>query len=198
MKILFATPPLSMGKRYGTLTGAGSSAPTLGILQLAAVTRQHGVEPSLLDAAALDLYQATFLERLAEIALLAEPIVRGVADVVYGSRFSGGRPQRAHMFTHLMGNKFLSLVADILYNTTLSDIETCYKVFRSGILKEIKLRSRRFEIEPELTAKFCKNKYRIYEVPISYYGRSYDEGKKISWEDGFIALWTLLKYRFVD
>lgn len=105
MKILFATPPLSMGKRYGTLTGAGSSAPTLGILQLAAVTRQHGFEPSLLDAAALDLDQATFLERLAEIALLAEPIVRGVADVVYGSRFSGGRPQRAHMVTHLMGNK---------------------------------------------------------------------------------------------
>lgn len=133
-----------------------------------------------------------------EIKLLAEPIIRGVADVVYGSRLSGGRPQRVYMFWHLVGNKLLSLMANVLYNTTLSDIETCYKVFKSSILKEIKLKSKRFEIEPELTAKFCKNKYRIYEVPISYYGRSYDEGKKISWKDGFIALWTLLKYRFVD
>ena len=133
-----------------------------------------------------------------ELKSLIEPITKGVADVVYGSRLRGGKPQRAYMFWHLVGNRFLSLVTDILYNTTLSDIETCYKVFKSSILNEIKLRSEKFEIEPEMTSKFCKNKYRIYELPISYYGRSYDEGKKISWRDGFTALWTLIKYRFVD
>ena len=133
-----------------------------------------------------------------ELRSLIEPIMKGVADVVYGSRLWGGKPQRAYMFWHLVGNRFLSLVANILYNTTLSDIETCYKVFKSCILNEIKLQSERFEIEPEMTSKFCKNKYRIYELPISYYGRSYEEGKKISSRDGFIALWTLIKYRFVD
>ncbi len=133
-----------------------------------------------------------------ELKSLIEPITKGVADVVYGSRLRGGKPQRAYMFWHLVGNRFLSLVADILYNTTLSDIETCYKVFKSSILNEITLRSEKFEIEPEMTSKFCKNKYRIYELPISYYGRSYEEGKKISWRDGFTALWTLIKYRFVD
>ena len=133
-----------------------------------------------------------------EIKLLAEPIERDVADVVYGSRLSGGKPQRVYMFWHLVGNKFLTLAANILYNTTISDMETCYKVFRSAILKKIKLKSDRFEIEVELTAKFCKNKYRIYEIPISYYGRTYSEGKKITWKDGFHALWALIKYRFVD
>lgn len=133
-----------------------------------------------------------------ELKPMADLISQGVADVVYGSRLSGGKPQRVYMFSHFVGNKFLSLVANILYNTTLSDIETCYKVFRSEILKDIRLRSERFEIEPELTAKFCKRKYRIYEIPISYYGRTYQEGKKISWKDGFSALWTLLKYRIMD
>jgi len=133
-----------------------------------------------------------------ELKLLAEPIIRGVADVVYGSRLSGGKAQRVYMFWHLVGNKFLTLVANILYNTTLSDMESCYKVFRSRILNEIKLNSSRFEIEVELTAKFCKNKYRIYEMPISYYGRTYDEGKKITWKDGLSALWNLIKYRFVN
>lgn len=131
-----------------------------------------------------------------EIQALAEPILKGVADVVYGSRLSGGKPQRVYMFWHLVGNKALTLFANILYNSTLSDMESCYKVFRSGILKDITLRSKRFEIEVELTAKFCKNKYRIYEMPISYYGRTYSEGKKISWVDGFSALWSLLRYRF--
>ncbi len=133
-----------------------------------------------------------------ELIAMFELIESGTADVVYGSRLSGGRPQRAYMFTHMVGNRFLSLVADILYNTTLTDIETCYKVFRSSILDEITLRSERFEIEPELTAKFCKGGYRIYELPISYYGRSYEEGKKIGWRDGLTALWALLKYRFTD
>lgn len=133
-----------------------------------------------------------------ELKPMAELIAEDIADVVYGSRLSGGKAQRVYMFTHFAGNKFLSLVANILYNTTISDIETCYKVFRSSILRDIRLRSNRFEIEPELTAKFCKRKYRIYEIPISYYGRTYREGKKINWKDGFSALWTLIKYRVVD
>lgn len=133
-----------------------------------------------------------------EIKLLAEPIENGIADVVYGSRLSGGKPQRVYMFWHLMGNKFLTLVTNVLYNTTLSDMETGYKVFRTAILKDITLHSNRFEIEVELSAKFCKNKYRIYEIPISYYGRTYAEGKKITWKDGFHALWAIVKYRFVD
>ncbi len=131
-----------------------------------------------------------------EIQALAEPILRGMADVVYGSRLSGGKPQRVYMFWHLVGNKMLTLFANILYNSTLSDMESCYKVFRSSVLKDMTLRSKRFEIEVELTAKFCKNKYRIYEMPISYYGRTYREGKKIRWTDGFSALWALLRYRF--
>ena len=133
-----------------------------------------------------------------ELKGLADPIVRGVADVVYGSRLWGGKLQRAHMFWHLVGNRFLTLIADILYNTTLTDIETCYKVFRRDVLQRISLKSDGFSIEPEITAKILKKKLRVYEMPISYYGRTYAEGKKISWKHGFNALWTLLKYRFVN
>lgn len=129
---------------------------------------------------------------------LIEPIKRGDADVVYGSRLSGGAPQRVYMFWHLMGNRFLSFMTNLLYNTTLTDMETGYKVFRADIIKSLDLRSNRFEIEPEITAKIFKRKYRVYELPISYYGRTYGEGKKITWKDGFGALWTLVKYRFVD
>lgn len=129
---------------------------------------------------------------------LIEPIRKGFADVVYGSRLWGGKPQRAHMFWHLVGNRFLTLVADVLYNTTLTDIETCYKVFKASALKEINIKSDGFSIEPEITAKILKKKMRVYEMPISYYGRTYEEGKKITWRHGFSALWTLLKYRFVD
>ncbi|MEW6334712.1 MAG: glycosyltransferase family 2 protein [Thermodesulfobacteriota bacterium] len=134
-----------------------------------------------------------------EFVEMIRPINEGVADVVYGSRLSGGRPQRVHLFWHRMGNGFLSLVTGILYNTTLSDMETCYKMFRRTVLDGIRIKSDDFSVEPELTAKICKNKaWRIYELPISYYGRSYAEGKKISWRHGFSALWTLLKYRFTD
>ena len=129
---------------------------------------------------------------------LIGPIVRGDADVVYGSRLSGGAPQRVHMFWHLMGNKMLSFITNIMYNTTLTDMETGYKVFRADVIKNLNLKSNRFEIEPEITAKIFKQKLRVYELPISYYGRSYEEGKKITWKDGFTALWTILKYRFVD
>lgn len=129
---------------------------------------------------------------------LIEPIRRGDADVVYGSRLSGGRPQRAHLFWHKLGNTFITFVADLLYNTTLTDIETGYKMIRTPIIKEMKIRSNGFGFEPEVTAKILKKKARIYEVPISYYGRSFEEGKKIAWYHGFEAIWALFKYRFFD
>jgi glycosyltransferase involved in cell wall biosynthesis len=133
----------------------------------------------------------------AEYKELMQPIQKGKADVVYGSRLTFAKPQRAYMFWHRVGNKLVTLFAGILYNTTLTDIETCYKMFRADLLKGMAIQSNGFEIEPELTAKLLKKKLRIYEVPISYYGRTYDEGKKIFWYHGFGALWTLLKYRFV-
>jgi glycosyltransferase involved in cell wall biosynthesis len=132
-----------------------------------------------------------------EFIEMIKPICEGVADVVYGSRLSGGKPQRVHLFWHRMGNGFLTFLTDLLYNTTLSDMETCYKMFRKCVLDTLRIESDDFSVEPELTAKICKNKHwRIYEIPISYYGRSYSEGKKITWVHGFTALWTLLKYRF--
>ncbi|MBN1526065.1 MAG: glycosyltransferase family 2 protein [Candidatus Omnitrophica bacterium] len=134
-----------------------------------------------------------------EFIEMAKPIQEGLADVVYGSRLSGGKPQRVHMFWHKMGNNFLSFLTNFLYNSTLSDMETCYKMFRRSVVDGITIRSNGFSVEPELTAKILKNKsLRIYEMPISYYGRSYAEGKKISWKHGISALATLLKYRFVN
>jgi glycosyltransferase involved in cell wall biosynthesis len=132
----------------------------------------------------------------AEVPELIEPIERGVADVVYGSRLSGGRPQRAYLFWHLIGNRFLSLLTGALYNTTLTDMETGYKAFRADVLRSLDLRQDGFGIEPEITAKVCKRHLRIYELPISYYGRTYAEGKKITWTDGFKAVWILLSIRF--
>lgn len=128
---------------------------------------------------------------------LLQPILEGRAQVVYGSRFLGG-PQRAMSFWHRMGNKLFTLVANILYNSILSDIETCYKVFTREVAGQIQLRSPRWGFDPEITAKILKRGYRIYEVPISYIGREYSEGKKIAWRDAFVVLWTLVKYRFVD
>jgi glycosyltransferase involved in cell wall biosynthesis len=127
---------------------------------------------------------------------LINPMLRGKARVVYGSRFTGER--RNMLFLHWVGNRFLSLVTNVLYNSTLSDMETCYKLFDRELLQTVNLKSNKFEIEAEVTAKLLKRKVRIYEVPISYAGREFDEGKKITWRDGFTALWTLLKYRFVD
>jgi hypothetical protein len=127
---------------------------------------------------------------------LIEPIHRGVTDVVHGSRLRGGKPQRAYLFWHLAGNRFLSLLTCVLYNTTLSDMETGYKAFRADVLRSLDLRENRFGIEPEITAKICKRKLRIYELPISYYGRGYDEGKKITWRDGFRAIYVLFRVRF--
>ena len=131
-----------------------------------------------------------------EYPRLLKPILSGRADVVYGTRFKG--ETRVLFFWHYMGNRFLSLFADLLYNTTLSDIETCYKVFRAECMKEIRLKCDRFGFDPEITAKFLKRKYRIVEVPITYYGRDYSEGKKIRWRDGFVVLGALLRFRFLD
>jgi glycosyltransferase involved in cell wall biosynthesis len=127
---------------------------------------------------------------------LVQPIVEKRAKVVYGSRFLG--PRMAMFFWHMLANKMLTLMTNILYDTILSDMETGYKAFRADILKAMPLRSHRFDFEPEVTAKVLKQRIRIFEVPISYYGREYSEGKKIGMKDGFIAIWTLLKYRFVD
>ena len=124
---------------------------------------------------------------------LLGPILDGRADVVYGSRFLGG-PQRVHFFWHYVGNKFLTLLSDMTTNLNVSDMETCYKVFRSEVIRGIRLRSNRFGFEPEITAKVAKGGWRVFEVPISYAGRSYEEGKKITWRDGFVALYTILRY----
>ncbi|MBW1998356.1 MAG: glycosyltransferase family 2 protein [Deltaproteobacteria bacterium] len=129
---------------------------------------------------------------------LIQPIADGFADAVFGSRLSGGRPQRVFMFWHLIGNRFLNLLTNILFNTTLSDMETCYKMMRTEILKGIPLKSDTFNIEPEITAKLLKRKLRIYEMPISYYGRTYGEGKKINWKHGIGAMWSLFRYRIFD
>lgn len=128
---------------------------------------------------------------------LLEPIVDGRADVVYGSRFLGG-PQRVHYFWHYVGNRILTLLSDIFTNLNLTDMETCYKVFRREVLQGISLKSNRFGFEPEITAKVAKHKWRVYEVPISYAGRTYEEGKKITWKDGVVAFWCIIRYRFKD
>jgi glycosyltransferase involved in cell wall biosynthesis len=134
----------------------------------------------------------------ADVPSLVEPIERGVADVVFGSRLSGGRPQRAFAFWHLVGNRFLSLLTNVLFNTTLSDVETGYKAFRAEVLCSLDLRSDDFAIEVEIAAKVCRRNLRVYELPIAYYGRTYAEGKKITWRDGFKAVWVLVGLRVMD
>jgi glycosyltransferase involved in cell wall biosynthesis len=131
-----------------------------------------------------------------EYPLLTELIRTGRADVVYGSRFLGRH--RVFLLTHYMGNRLLTFITNVLYNTMLTDMETCYKVMRTDVLRSMQLKSNGFGIEPELTAKVFKRRYRVYEVPISYDGRGYDEGKKITWRDGVVALWVLVKYRFTE
>lgn len=128
---------------------------------------------------------------------LLEPIIDGRADVVYGSRFLGG-PQRVHYFWHYVANRILTLLSDIFTNLKLSDMETCYKVFRREVLKGIEIKSDRFGFEPEITAKIAKHDWRIYEVPITYAGRTYEEGKKITWKDGIQALWCIIRFKFSD
>lgn len=131
-----------------------------------------------------------------EFPQLIELICQGKADVVYGSRFLGRH--RAFMFAHYMGNKFVTFATNVLYNTMLTDMETCYKAMRTDVLRSMTLKSNGFGIEPEITAKIFKRGYRVYEVPITYAGRGYQEGKKITWRAGFTALWVLLKYRLTE
>ena len=131
-----------------------------------------------------------------EIPALIELICQGRADVVYGSRFLGRH--RVFLFTHYAGNRVLTFITNVLYNTMLTDMETCYKVMRTEVLRSFELSSNGFGIEPELTAKIFKRRYRVYEIPITYDGRGYEEGKKITWRDGVVALWVLLKYRFTE
>ena len=131
----------------------------------------------------------------ADVPALVEPIERGVADVVYGSRLSGGRPQRAYLFWHLVGNRFLSLVTGVLFNTTLTDMETGYKAFRTEVLRSLQLTCDDFGIEPEITGEICRRGLRVYEIPVAYYGRTYGEGKNITWRDGLVALRVLVQVR---
>ncbi|MDP4604190.1 MAG: glycosyltransferase family 2 protein [Solirubrobacteraceae bacterium] len=133
----------------------------------------------------------------ADIPKLLGPLFDGVADVVYGTRFRGGETQRAHLFWHYAGNRFLSLLTNILYNTTISDMEVGYKAFDGKLIRSIKLVSNDFAFEPEVTAKVLRHKnIRLFEVAISYYGRTYEEGKKITWRDGFSAVAALIRFRF--
>lgn len=130
-----------------------------------------------------------------EYNILIQPIIDGHADVVYGSRFAGGRPHRILFFWHTIGNKFLTFLSNMMTNLNLTDMETCYKVFRSDVIQSLKLKETRFGFEPEVTAKISRIKgIRIYEVGISYYGRTYEEGKKIGWKDGFRAIYCILRY----
>jgi glycosyltransferase involved in cell wall biosynthesis len=134
-----------------------------------------------------------------EYPILLEPLEKGMADVVYGSRFKGARMSRVHLYWHQMANNFLTWVSNMFTNLNLTDMETCYKVFKREVLEGIELKSNRFGFEPEITAKIARKRLdgqrvRIYEVPISYYGRDYDEGKKIGWKDGVAALWHIVRY----
>lgn len=125
---------------------------------------------------------------------LMEPIVAGNADVVFGSRFMGGNPHRVVYFWHMVGNRFLTLLSNMLTNINLTDMETCYKMFRREVIQSIRIEEDRFGFEPEITAKVARGKYRIYEVGISYHGRTYEQGKKIGWQDGVRAIFSILKY----
>jgi glycosyltransferase involved in cell wall biosynthesis len=133
----------------------------------------------------------------ADLPRLVEPLIKGVADVVYGTRLRGGEPQRAHLFWHYAGNRLLSLLTGVLYNTTLSDMEVGYKAFRGELIRSLRLVSDDFRFEPEVTAKVLRTRgVRVYEVPIAYYGRTFDEGKKITWRDGLKAIVALVRFRF--
>lgn len=134
----------------------------------------------------------------ADYESLIQMLLDNKADVVYGSRFLNTKPAGSIMLTHLLGNKLLTLITNVLYNTTLTDMETCYKAFKTEFIKDIKIKSNRFDFEPEITAKILKKGARLYELPISYYGREFSEGKKITWKDGIHAIMALIKFRFSD
>ena len=175
-----------------------------GVIRVILLTENHGKGNAIstaIQAASGDLgiIQDADLEYdPEEYAAVLQPILEGAADVVYGSRFADHQERRVIYFRHAIGNRFLTLFSNFFTDLNLTDMETCYKAFRLQVAKTIPIRSKRFGIEPELTAKFAKRKLRIFEVPISYHGRTYAEGKKISWKDGFQAVWTILKYWVID
>jgi glycosyltransferase involved in cell wall biosynthesis len=133
-----------------------------------------------------------------DLPRLLDPLRKGVADAVYGTRLRGGEPQRAHLFWHYAGNRFLSLLTNVLFNTTISDMEVGYKAFRGDLIRSLELRSDDFAFEAEVTAKILRRGVRLYEVPIAYYGRTYAEGKKIDWRDGVRAVIALMRFRFLE
>jgi len=133
----------------------------------------------------------------ADYPALLKPIIAGRADVVYGSRFVGSEAHRVHLFWHMLGNRMLTTLSNMMTNLNLTDMETCYKVFRKEVVRSMKLVSNSFTIEPELTARVAKGRWRVYEVGISYAGRDYAEGKKITWRDGVAALWAIFRFRFL-
>lgn len=133
-----------------------------------------------------------------EYPRLLRPIVEGKADVVFGSRFLVREYARVHLYSHYLGNRFLTVVSNVFTGLNLTDMETCYKMFRTEVVQKLNLKSRRFDVEPEITAKVARQRCRVYEVPISYSGRDFSEGKKISWRDGFAALFAIVRFRFGD
>ena len=179
---LVAEQPLLQLIRHETNQGKGAAV-------------RHGISAATKD---LILIQDADLEYdPRDIPSLLQPIQEGNADVVYGSRFLGA-PRRTTMFWHMVANKLLTFMTNLLYNSILSDMETGYKLFKREIIQEIPLHAKRFDFEPEITAKLLKRKYRIFEVPISFNPREYDEGKKIKLKDAFHAVWSLIRYRFMD
>ncbi|HOD66992.1 MAG TPA: glycosyltransferase family 2 protein [candidate division Zixibacteria bacterium] len=163
--------PRNFGKGYALKTGFGRATGDIVIVQDADLEYDPNEYPALI-----------------------EPIVSDKADVVYGSRFMGGGPHRVVYFWHYVGNRFLTLLSNMFTNVNLTDMETCYKVFRRDLIQSIDIQENRFGFEPEITAKIARRRVRIYEIGISYYGRTYDEGKKIGWRDGLHAVWCILKY----
>jgi glycosyltransferase involved in cell wall biosynthesis len=191
------------GSVDGTADAARAAANGDGRLQVLAHERNRGKGAAVrtgIDASRGDIVviqDADMEYDPRDLPKVLQPLVDGVADVVYGTRLRGGEPQRAHLFWHLVGNKFLSLLTNILFNTTISDMEVGSKAFRGDLIRSFTLVSNDFAFEPEVTAKVLRTPgVRLYEIPIPYYGRSYDEGKKITWRDGIKAVWALLRFRF--
>jgi glycosyltransferase involved in cell wall biosynthesis len=190
------------GSKDGTAARVEALVPELGTVRLLRHERNRGkgaavrtgIQASTGDLVVIQDADLEYDPR--DLPKLLAPLFEGVADAVYGTRLRGGEPQRAHLFWHYAGNRLLSLMTNVLYNTTISDMEVGYKAFRGDLIRSIELVSDDFRFEPEVTAKILRRKdVRLYEIPISYYGRTYEEGKKITWRDGILAVTALLRFR---